>query len=609
MIQQGTWVNQRYCVERLVATGGMGQVYLAQDSHESRQVALKVMHQSLQETATAKDRFNREAKLLASLNHPNTVKLLDFGELPNGLPYLVTEFLNGETLTERLDNEGKLRGDELTRFFRELCSAVQAAHANDLIHRDLKPSNVFILADENLPNQLKVIDFGIAKALEPSTTDPSLTHTGVVVGTPAYVAPEQIWSFGHTDLRSDIYSLGALLFFMMTGRAPFVGSSPQAIINKQLTSTANFSECDPHPWPPALEAIVLKAMERELDDRFATVTDMAEAFELAWGNSAATPSVNHEALTPQNNAVLRFAKPFFGFMLAALTGYLVISSNSLFGIGERGTGIDDTRTLSKVTHEKREHVDAPPLPPADASSKETKARETPASVAVPKPVQDEKAGKPPASNTPKKTAKSAVLAAASTEKPCPRSSTRKEVELGYQCESSTGLLHGPQLSRFESGEKQRLAHWQNGNKHGLETEWYPNGQIKSEYRYTAGKQDGFWQTYHETGAAHGRGQWKNEEKHGDWESLSVDGHYQFKGSYERGAKVGRWRGWHKNGLLKKEGDFKEGLEIGIWKSWHDSGEVKSAGAFVLGKREGSWKFFDEKGALLQELTFVQGELE
>ena len=265
-------LRDRYAVERELGRGGMATVYLARDIKHERPVALKVLRPEVA-PALAGDRFLREIRLTATLQHPNILPLLDSGHAA-GLYYYVTPFVEGKSLRERIRQERQLPADEAVRLTREVADALDYAHGLGVIHRDIKPENILLSRGHAL-----VADFGIALAVSQAGGE-RLTETGLSLGTPAYMSPEQALADATPDGRSDQYSLACVLYEMLAGEPPYTGKTPQAIIAKRLH--------DPLPSlrtvrevPPALEAAVNRALARTPADRFPSTAAFAEALSRA----------------------------------------------------------------------------------------------------------------------------------------------------------------------------------------------------------------------------------------------------------------------------------------------------------------------------------------
>ena len=260
----------RYTVERELGRGGMATVYLARDEKHARRVAIKVLNPDLSASLGA-ERFAREIATTASLRHPHILPLYDSGEAA-GLLFYVMPVVEGESLRDRLAREHQLPLDDALRIAHEVAESLGYAHARGVLHRDVKPENVLLSE-----GQAFLCDFGIAKALR-DTGDERLTSTGVSIGTPAYMSPEQT-SAGEIDARSDQYSLAAMLYEMLTGEPPFTGSA-QAIMARRLTEPARALRAVRSTVPEPVERAVLRALERTPADRFLDVAAFAAALRV-----------------------------------------------------------------------------------------------------------------------------------------------------------------------------------------------------------------------------------------------------------------------------------------------------------------------------------------
>jgi len=272
-------LSQTYTIDRELGRGGMATVYLAQDCKHERLVALKVLHPELA-ASLGPDRFLREIKVAARLNHPHILGLHDSGEA-EGFLYYVMPYVEGESLRERLDREHQLPIDEAVHHARSIASALDYAHRQQIVHRDMKPENVMLYEGEAM-----VMDFGIAKAVSLAGHD-TLTQTGMMVGTPAYVSPEQAAGETNLDGRSDQYSLACVLYEMLSGERAFTGPTAQAVMAKRFTETAKPLRALRGSIPESIERAVSKAMSTDASARYKTAAMFAQALA---SSSLTTPT-------------------------------------------------------------------------------------------------------------------------------------------------------------------------------------------------------------------------------------------------------------------------------------------------------------------------------
>ena len=297
---------ERYRVEREVGRGGMATVYLAEDLKHGRQVALKVLHPELAATLGA-ERFLREIQIAARLQHPHILPLYDSGR--TGGPraqdflYYVMPFVEGESLRDRLAREQALPVDDAVRIARNIAAALDYAHRHGVVHRDIKPENVML--NEGVA---VVTDFGIAKAVSAAASE-NLTQTGTAVGTPAYMSPEQAAGGPEPDARTDLYSLGCVLFEMLTGSAPFSAPTVQALIMKHFTDPVPPVRGSRTPVSTDLESVVTKAMAKNPDDRYQTAGHVIQALgsPKVMTPPNATPLATPAVSQKKSIAVLPFA--------------------------------------------------------------------------------------------------------------------------------------------------------------------------------------------------------------------------------------------------------------------------------------------------------------
>ncbi len=264
-----TDLSDRYAIERELGRGGMAAVYLAEDLKHHRPVAVKVLDPELARALGA-ERFLREVEITANLNHPHILPLHDSGMAGEFL-YYVMPYVEGETLRDRMTREGQLPLDDALQITREVAAALSYAHSHDVIHRDIKPENILLSAGEAV-----VADFGIARAIAEAGGD-HLTETGVSIGTPAYLSPEQASGVRKIDGRSDIYALGCVLYEMLAGEPPYTAPTTQALIAKKLSEATPRISVVRETVPSGIEVALQQALAKTPADRFATAADFVEA--------------------------------------------------------------------------------------------------------------------------------------------------------------------------------------------------------------------------------------------------------------------------------------------------------------------------------------------
>ncbi|MEO5904918.1 MAG: protein kinase [Gemmatimonadaceae bacterium] len=290
-----------YLIDRELGRGGMATVYLAQDKRHDRVVALKVLHPDLAATL-GPERFLREIKLAARLNHPHILPLFDSGDADSFL-YYVMPYIEGESLRERLERDKQLSVDEAVRHAKSIASALDYAHRQNIVHRDMKPENVMLYEGEAM-----VMDFGIAKAVSSASSE-TLTQTGMMVGTPAYVSPEQAAGELNLDGQSDQYSLACVLYEMLAGERPFTGENASAVMAKRFTETAPPLRTVRGGVPEHVERAVTKAMSTAASGRYLTTAMFAQALgSEVLATPTDTATVPHSTVSAAKSvAVLPFA--------------------------------------------------------------------------------------------------------------------------------------------------------------------------------------------------------------------------------------------------------------------------------------------------------------
>ena len=270
-----------YRVVSRLGMGGMGAVYIGEHTLIGRKAAIKILLPEFSRKQEIVERFFNEAKAGSAIGHPGIVQTLDFGYHSDGSAFLVMELLTGEPLNERLDRLGKMPEDEAVRITRQCASALAAAHAAGIIHRDLKPANIFLSADPEMEagERAKILDFGIAKLTDSGAAGDLRTRTGSMMGTPVYMSPEQCRGAGLVDHRSDIYSLGCVLFRMLCGRPPFVAEGIGEIIASHLREPPPSMQSFVPTISPALDAVVQRTLAKAPEARFSSMEEMASVLQ------------------------------------------------------------------------------------------------------------------------------------------------------------------------------------------------------------------------------------------------------------------------------------------------------------------------------------------
>jgi serine/threonine-protein kinase len=287
----GTVLEQRYEIQRKIGQGGMGAVYEATHKLIGKRVAVKVLLDKYAQKDQIVARLEQEARLASSIGHSNIIDITDIGQTTDGRMFVVMEYLEGESLGALIGRVGRLEHGRAIAIARQVASALGAAHQKGIVHRDVKPENVFLLSrDGSRSDFVKVVDFGISKSLRPEdgSDSPRLTQTGMVLGTPLYMSPEQARGDEELDHRIDIYALGVILYEMVTGEVPFRGSNYLNILSQVLADEPPPPrEHDPN-ISPDLEAVILKALEKDRSHRYQSMQELAADLSLLEGDSLST---------------------------------------------------------------------------------------------------------------------------------------------------------------------------------------------------------------------------------------------------------------------------------------------------------------------------------
>jgi eukaryotic-like serine/threonine-protein kinase len=381
----GQVLADRYHIMKKLGEGGMGQVYLAQHVKMGRRSAIKVMNPSMANDPEAVARFNREAANASRISDAHVCAIYDFGETPEGLIYMAMEFVEGEPLTELLAREGALPVARAAGICIQVAAALHAAHDLGIVHRDLKPDNIMLTRGRDGADGVKVVDFGIAKIVG-GESGQQVTRTGLVVGTPEFMSPEQL-AGDKVDGRSDVYSLGLVLFKMLTGALPFPADSVQEAMIKRLTDEpSELIEVRPDlHFPPGLQQVLDTALARRPVDRYQSATKFAHDLAAVLGLSriADDPSLPETRTDPDDSTELlqpvrtrrRSRAPI---LVGAVVALGVVGAVVAIGRNVRGTGgvppADtaryvavpppvDTAPRAPVVPPRRDPVPRPRVPP------------------------------------------------------------------------------------------------------------------------------------------------------------------------------------------------------------------------------------------------------
>ena len=277
----GRVLDGRYRIERKVGEGGMSFVYLAKDIASDEQYAIKVLSAALSSDANAMARLRREASLGMRLAHPNVCHIIRLGETPDGLVYVVMPYVEGEVLSDRNNRLGTIPISDVVHYVRDIAAGLHVAHELKIVHRDLKPENVMICAGPNGTERAVVMDFGLAKERRADAELQKLTATGIILGTPEFMSPEQLRG-RPLDPRTDVYSLALMTYEMLTGKLPFSGRTQQEMMIARLRSDpVPLRDAMPGLGLEAVERVLQKAMQRDPGDRYQTAPEFATALAAA----------------------------------------------------------------------------------------------------------------------------------------------------------------------------------------------------------------------------------------------------------------------------------------------------------------------------------------
>ena len=275
--QIGKVLGGKYRLISLLGQGGMGRVFAAEHILLGRQVAVKLLHPALEGDAELAERFLREARSASSIEHPGIIDVLDADRDESGALYMVMELLQGESLSDFLKRKQVVDPPEAVELARQVLDALYCAHEQGIIHRDLKPDNIFLVAEGGRGSRVRILDFGISKAMSGGEEDLKLTRTGVVLGTPHYMAPEQARGSQELDHRIDIWAIGVILYQMLAGHRPYPGSSYNEVMLKIAVDPVPSLAAAAPDLPPSLVRCVEGALEKDPSQRYGSVAEMVQA--------------------------------------------------------------------------------------------------------------------------------------------------------------------------------------------------------------------------------------------------------------------------------------------------------------------------------------------
>ncbi len=324
----GTTFADQYEILGLLGAGGMGAVYKARQVSLDRTVAVKVMHHSSVLPASSLSRFQREAAVLERLSHPNIVNFFQFGVTPEGIPYVVLEYLDGKDLGAHLKVSKSLDFEDCWKLFDQILDAMAAAHADGVVHRDLKPGNIIVIGapDTVRDGKVKILDFGLARLLDDGSEGQKVTKPGALLGTPLYMSPEQATGKAATA-QSDIYAIGCIFYECLTGRAPFVGESFYTVMMQHIAEEPpSMLKSDGTPLDPSVEKLVLKAICKDPADRYASAAE----FQQALRTLAATGKITANSIGRRSPRTARGWPKVPSLLWMALSVIAVIVSGLLF---------------------------------------------------------------------------------------------------------------------------------------------------------------------------------------------------------------------------------------------------------------------------------------
>jgi serine/threonine protein kinase len=334
-----TLLGDRYLLGEMIGTGGMADVYIAQDQRLSRQVAVKILRSDLAKDPAFVTRFRKEAKAAAGLNHPGIVAVYDSGEEP--APYIVMELVTGDTLRSLIHQGERVSLDDALKIVEQVLAALQYSHQRNIVHRDIKPANVMIASN----GDVKVMDFGIARAMDDLSA--TLTSTWNVVGTAQYLSPEQ--AVGDVaDARSDIYSTGCLLFELLTGQPPFSGETPVSIAYQHVSGEVPSAKAIQGDLPADVDTILKVALSKRAEDRYQSAQSMLDDLLKVHQGQAVTTKIATKPFFTRRSALL-YGGSFLAAIALSITGFLLSGNQNNGPLIPNVVGLSEAQARELLT--------------------------------------------------------------------------------------------------------------------------------------------------------------------------------------------------------------------------------------------------------------------
>ncbi|HEX7508506.1 MAG TPA: serine/threonine-protein kinase [Polyangia bacterium] len=363
MIAVGQTIGN-YMLTAKLGEGGMGIVYLAEHPVIGRKVAMKAIHPELSRNPEVVSRFVTEAKSVNQIGNEHIVDIHDFGNTSDGEFYFIMEFLQGDALVDRLKRSAPLDVERALAIAGQVADALGASHQHGIIHRDLKPENIFLITKGHAVDFVKVLDFGLAKLTQGDEKVSHKTRTGSVMGTPYYMSPEQCEGKANIDHRSDIYSLGVILFEMLTGKVPFGGEGYGEIIVKHITAPVPSPRTINPRLPASVESIILRALAKPREDRFQTMDEFAAALLDPAGYAASAPAHTAHTSNIVSAAIMDSPGIVPNGRADSVASGQVVFGNSNTEMGARSVPLPSTfrHAVGELTQEEEEKTDHEPAP-------------------------------------------------------------------------------------------------------------------------------------------------------------------------------------------------------------------------------------------------------